>query len=438
MALINGIYLEKLENDGLAVHQITRCLGRSTLDVGQLCGDVNAAGVRQYRINKWAKYKPEAIPQRGDIDDKLRAQNDYGFVTESIAAKGVAGDALKNLFKKAQDLGFDWPYTPAKAPYFRVLDFNGYNHEAKAPYTVPHSGSTKVLPTEIEVIREWGPEVEIQLEDMRAVQALDIDYNAEDFYLAVLTWKKGTDEVKLFVSETTLQEMNDEASARGDRTEFSVPVTLTEGETQCLFVLTTVQKHQAPGGVIDASAEGLEDDVCIWLPGCVQTYRWSAVQNAILLNTGEDFFLKLYTDNDLINPSLRAMAAQVILTNANTGAGQNVSVTIEVVFWEDAQHQTTLSQIRLAAEQVVYETSPVTLNIGPQETPDPVQSVEGYPHGNIGIRMSWQWGSNTRYFNFDNPGTPITPSQSVPAPGFATLADIESKGYTILSEVKQQ
>ena len=74
----NGNYITKANNDGLSIAQVARCLGRSTQDLGQLCGDVNG--------------------------------------------NGNAG-AMASSFKAA--------YQPPIGGYnYRLLDFDGYYHEA--------------------------------------------------------------------------------------------------------------------------------------------------------------------------------------------------------------------------------------------------------------------------------------------------------------------
>lgn len=425
MALINGTRLEKQENDGLAVRQIARCLSRSTLDVGQLCGDINKEGVRVFMINKWTLRKPEHIEQLEPISDKQRAENNYGFDASVISTHGGNG-AIKELFDIANAHGFDWPYTPAKAPYFRVLDFDGYYHKASAPWSLDSKGLTGVAaPTRIDCVR--NNEAEIKLENMYVFTEQTVD--PSQLYLGVITRKTGTDTTRLYVSGNTLDMMMGNES---DSTNWSVDVpTFEEGETRCLFVLTSIKPTSVNNGLIDEDSENIDQAVTMWLPGCLQTYVVSAIENSILLRAGDDFFLKFYTTPDTESPQLLSVAAQTYLTNNNTGARQNVDVYVDLRFYEDENAYTT---VQLSQRGDVPQNGYATFDFGPENTPAFVQEIENFDHVKISVRVRWTWAGQTRYFDFNRgPGNP-----SLSDPGFTTLADIESKGYTILFEVQQQ
>lgn len=132
------VFVDTANNIGLGVHEVARCLGRTTLDVGQLCGDVNASGVRVNVTNKWAKYKP------------VRKANMYAHAGDWwMADDGKCGlafttyEELTTFITQVRALSSSllWGYAPPRgfATYrepYRLLDFDGYNHLAsfQMPY----------------------------------------------------------------------------------------------------------------------------------------------------------------------------------------------------------------------------------------------------------------------------------------------------------------
>lgn len=425
MALINGIYLEKLENDGLAVHQIARCLGRSTLDIGQLCGDVNAAGVRVYITNKWTLRKPQNIERLDPISDELRALYDYGFDTSVIASKSVN---FGDIMHAARQAGFDWPYVPPTS-CFRVLDFNGYNHNAQPPYKVNSIGGA-FIPTEVSCIRVEG--AEIKVEDMHAILALDTEYSPANFRLGVITQRTGTGQTRMFVSGHTLQDMAEEESAVVDNTEWGVPVELgaEEGTVQCLFVLTTLQADSDNGEVRDAEAFA-DSAVTVWLPRCLQTYEISAVTASILLRPADYPFITFRTtaDSDEGTRQLLSAVPRIHITNGTAGDRQ-VSISLVLRFedrTEESHDDVTFEQ----TYNILSEQSS-DFELGEKDLPDWVRQREGFNREFISVKLSWNWNNSAydtqyRYFDFRK-GYPVLDD-----PDFVSLADIENS-YTIITE----
>lgn len=120
----NGNYITKANNDGLSIAQVARCLGRSTQDLGQLCGDVNGNGERVNRTKAMAKYKPQRISNVYDaLTDTQRANNGWGIDIPTITGTPTYAGAMASSFKAA--------YQPPIGGYnYRLLDFDGYYHGA--------------------------------------------------------------------------------------------------------------------------------------------------------------------------------------------------------------------------------------------------------------------------------------------------------------------
>lgn len=121
---------------------IAYVLGRSTGDVGQLCGDVDANGTPVNRINKWAKYKPvinTLIDTTGQLDVSTG-----GWAANSDWWKGsdihhLCGFTIPQYAALTEIIGTDdvWEYLrPTGTHWKRVFDFHQYNHNAERPYTL--------------------------------------------------------------------------------------------------------------------------------------------------------------------------------------------------------------------------------------------------------------------------------------------------------------
>lgn len=105
-------------------------LGRSTGDVGQLCGDVRwddneQAWVDAHAINIYTKHKP------------VRWNSPAPLTSAQLGALrwGLSLNANPVLSKNYQDPY--WKYAPprgrSRSEWYRILDFDGYNHRAISP-----------------------------------------------------------------------------------------------------------------------------------------------------------------------------------------------------------------------------------------------------------------------------------------------------------------
>lgn len=102
---------------------VAATIGQSSSDVATLC--------LSDKINKWAKYKPEATGTMQTLTLTLRQRNNFGLVP-SVKYQGI------NAFISALEDGTyngGWTYIKPNANQWKRLDdFVGYNHKATSPF----------------------------------------------------------------------------------------------------------------------------------------------------------------------------------------------------------------------------------------------------------------------------------------------------------------
>lgn len=99
---------------------IAPVLGVGSYDAGYLCS--NAHG----KINRYAACKPLDYSQYGELTDTDRSAKNYGLTFNAYTTLSDLMSALAAGNKYA------WTYVPPATTY-RVLDFEGYNHQAVFP-----------------------------------------------------------------------------------------------------------------------------------------------------------------------------------------------------------------------------------------------------------------------------------------------------------------
>lgn len=138
-------------HQGVSIADVQKALGRGTGDLGLLCSDQewysdtnqNEALRRANKINKWAKYKPYRSSSLVSTDsgDEGRIAKHYGLSVDAFESLGSPSTANSFLAKLVAG-ELDWVYLPPRGKgggtaganeWFRLLDFNGYNHNAEAP-----------------------------------------------------------------------------------------------------------------------------------------------------------------------------------------------------------------------------------------------------------------------------------------------------------------
>lgn len=104
----------------IGLYDVMVALGESKEDIGTLC--------TSDKINKWARFKPYNIPQPFDITETQRKAINFGLTFPAIY---VARDTLIAGLKGNTEWGYD---RPTDIDRQRITDFDGYDHDAVAPF----------------------------------------------------------------------------------------------------------------------------------------------------------------------------------------------------------------------------------------------------------------------------------------------------------------
>lgn len=135
------LYIDRTDEDnpiGITLQEIALCIGdyrvdaMGNYDMSIFCTPRSDGYTR---INTWAKYKPVRHPSRSVLTDLDREDVDFGLdvsqahdsTYEGLLNKAIeSGCRFGYLLPRGVDDEFEEP--------FRIDDFDGYNHNAEAPY----------------------------------------------------------------------------------------------------------------------------------------------------------------------------------------------------------------------------------------------------------------------------------------------------------------
>lgn len=151
----NKIWIEP-NNAVRLLGDIKVVLGHSSNDLGTLC--------LSSKINKWAKNKPVNIGKKIALTAEDRYSVNYGLEINEIATH-LENVALANAPTA------DWAYLRPSAPYYRMLDFNGYIHDAQLPYYVEikaEQGLQNYFFPKIRAMAGINMEADIKLTELKA------------------------------------------------------------------------------------------------------------------------------------------------------------------------------------------------------------------------------------------------------------------------------
>lgn len=130
----------------VSIDDVASALGVGVYDLGTLC--------TSDRINKWSRHKPVSINQVQEVTDEQLAAINYGWNIPSYNTMKAAWNAYV--------AGTGWDYIRPSS-YFRLTDFNGYNHQQESPLeatlqntTVSVGGTIGISCIGIEDIMTWG------------------------------------------------------------------------------------------------------------------------------------------------------------------------------------------------------------------------------------------------------------------------------------------
>lgn len=122
-------------DNGLIHEEIATALERFGVgDLGQLCADKRYESgqlVDAGKVNRWSAHKPVRLSSYERVTDQKFAELGYGLTMNKRLLS-----ALISSYN-----GFIWDYERPVAPYFRLLDFDGYKKGATPPgiyFAVPY------------------------------------------------------------------------------------------------------------------------------------------------------------------------------------------------------------------------------------------------------------------------------------------------------------
>lgn len=187
-------YLYKPSGGNLYLSEVATCLGVQE-DLGHVC--------KASSINQWSKIKPVRWPME-DLSIQpnwykgqnglcgFRADTQAGdFVMQelsSYAAKILSGDYLP--------WSYEHPTGPLDTDPFRILDFDGYWHDAESPAGWLLTGATFVYDVSLTgeaTIKVNFPGItdtrNLKLSDFGGFSVAGKDFNLSSAYIGVMLWK---------------------------------------------------------------------------------------------------------------------------------------------------------------------------------------------------------------------------------------------------------
>ena len=186
MGLENGILTQPI-----SVYDIANCIGVASTDVGTLC-------TAKSKINIWAKYKPVRYNKIGSLTENERKACAYGLL--DTREYDLSSDtAITTAFNNALNRIYSWEYespTGGNASLYRMLDFDGYNHNAICPlFFEDNSPQWDKVEVRVGSIADAAlPQGNITLSDL---QELSTIVNADNSTGFGLLYKKDNNAVRL-------------------------------------------------------------------------------------------------------------------------------------------------------------------------------------------------------------------------------------------------
>ena len=186
MGLENGILTQPI-----SVYDIANCISVASTDVGTLC-------TAKSKINIWAKYKPVRYNKIGSLTENERKACAYGLL--DTREYDLSSDtAITTAFNNALNRIYSWEYespTGGNASLYRMLDFDGYNHNAICPlFFEDNSPQWDKVEVRVGSIADAAlPQGNITLSDL---QELSTIVNADNSTGFGLLYKKDNNAVRL-------------------------------------------------------------------------------------------------------------------------------------------------------------------------------------------------------------------------------------------------
>lgn len=298
-------------SDGISLAQISRCLEDYRLDSN---GNINLEMMcTSDNINEWSRKKPVRSSKLGVLTDADMASANFGFNIGGMDGDNNATavyEADPNVaLSKAIASGGKWTYNKPRGgttEWYRLLDFDGYNHKAAPPYVTtlePENTNESTITTNKSTIWadiEQSEKCEIPVQDLAGTIFGD---DLSDYYPALLWRKRGeTNGVQIAVHYATIGE----SLGGGDRVTFN-PTFTSAGTYDMVFAITNA----------DPSEPYEDDKVWLYLPNTYRQVTYNPMSGVvdITLNwNNNNGFVVNYSGNIVTSVALRFYTRLIDLT----------------------------------------------------------------------------------------------------------------------------
>lgn len=264
----------------VTISNVKECLSESTYNLGKLC--------TSSKINKWAKYKPVQFTSVASISDQSRYEVNYGIDVNSAYSLDIA-----SLFTKAAS-NPDWAYIKPTS-YFRLGDFDKYNHNAVQPYrySFPDSDTTNTntFSTTFYIVVNSNSEIN-PVTDFAYIDQLNKDLFKFGVAYKHKDWS--TDQIQFAVG----------SSLSSNPSTIEIPLTFSKmGEYTLLPVIT-----QESGGTSTAAPT-------IYLPNGYRTYTLIRVYSQALLTVSNFNNISWSYSNNLLYQTLSSSTTNISIVS---------------------------------------------------------------------------------------------------------------------------
>lgn len=199
---------ESTPKKGITLREIAECLQdyrvdtQGKRDLGMLCTSPN--------VNKWSKNKSFVVSDSNDHPRGVQTEADrqaagYGFYWQDFIGEDMCPiqKAATYAFENGANNRCDWLYN-IPTNIFRVQDFDGYKHNAEAPYKYMFDGAGDYDPVKRAVIEsdQNNGNIQLPLSKMPALIG-DYDDNMEDLEIVALIREKGSHDLQIIYTGMT-------------------------------------------------------------------------------------------------------------------------------------------------------------------------------------------------------------------------------------------
>lgn len=121
--------MARITANDLNIYNIARTIGHATVDLGRLCTSV--------KNNMWSKYRPVSFNKTEALTVNDRKAVNWGYSMQSYSLSNLG--AMLTSLRSVGSGKPCWSNLPpgsgsGQYPYYRIRDFEGYNHDANPPF----------------------------------------------------------------------------------------------------------------------------------------------------------------------------------------------------------------------------------------------------------------------------------------------------------------